>query len=146
MTGIERMAADEAMLVMIKSLAQIPSLQIKTPLKGVWYAKEKMDDKPENALCLTELAVVASLLNPKLSLFFLAFLPQFITAGDAHPMQSMLIRSAIFAAMTFIVFSLYGIFSSAVSHRVLGNHRVLFCIRWGIALAFTTIGIQLVMT
>lgn len=91
-------------------------------------------------------AVVASLLNPKLSLFFLAFLPQFITTGDAHPTQSMLMLSAIFAAMTFIVFSLYGIFSSAVSHRVLGNHRVLFCIRWGIALAFTTIGIQLVMT
>lgn len=91
-------------------------------------------------------AVIANLLNPKLSLFFLAFLPQFIATEDKHPTQSMLILSAIFAAMTFIVFSLYGIFSSAVSHRILGNSRVMFCIRWGIALAFTTIGIQLLMT
>ncbi len=40
-------------------------------------------------------AVVANILNPKLSLFFLAFLPQFIATGDAHPTQSMLILSAI---------------------------------------------------
>src|SRR5688572_24130746 len=50
---------------------------------------------------LIQQAVVANLLNPKLSLFFLAFLPQFIATRDVHPTQSMLILSAIFAAMTF---------------------------------------------
>lgn len=91
-------------------------------------------------------AVVANLLNPKLSLFFLAFLPQFIATSDEHPAQSMLILSAIFAAMTFVVFTLYGIFASSVSHRVLGNHRVMTGIRWGVALAFTAVGIRLAMT
>ena len=66
---------------------------------------------------LIQQAVVANLLNPKLSLFFLAF----------------------------AVFSLYGIFASAVSHSVLGNHRVMTGIRWGVALAFTAVGIRLAM-
>ncbi|OHY61907.1 lysine transporter LysE [Pluralibacter gergoviae] len=90
-------------------------------------------------------AVVANLLNPKLSLFFLAFLPQFIASGDVHPTQSMLILSAIFAAMTFAVFSLYGAFASSVSHYVLGNPRVMTGFRWGVALAFTAVGIRLAM-
>ncbi|WLO87330.1 LysE family translocator (plasmid) [Pantoea agglomerans] len=90
-------------------------------------------------------SVVANLLNPKLSLFFLAFLPQFITSGDVHPTQSMLILSAIFAAMTFAVFSLYGAFASSVSHYVLGNPKVMTGIRWGVALAFTAVGVRLAM-
>ena len=94
---------------------------------------------------LIQQAVVANLLNPKLSLFFLAFLPQFITTRDEHPTQSMLILSAIFAAMTFTVFSLYGIFASGVSNRVLGNRRVMTGIRWAVALAFTAVGIRLAM-
>ncbi len=105
-------------------------------------------DRPGLALshrALIQQAVVANLLNPKLSLFFLAFLPQFIATRDVHPTQSMLLLSAIFAAMTFAVFSLYGIFASAVSHSVLGNHRVMTGIRWGVALAFTAVGIRLAM-
>nr|QLG00603.1 putative RhtB family transporter, amino acid efflux [Leclercia adecarboxylata] len=90
-------------------------------------------------------AIVANLLNPKLSLFFLAFLPQFIATGDVHPTQSMLILSAIFAAMTFAVFSLYGAFASSVSHYVLGNHRVMSGIRWGVALSFSAVGIRLAL-
>ncbi|GAB2937588.1 LysE family translocator [Hafnia psychrotolerans] len=94
---------------------------------------------------LIQQAVVANLLNPKLSLFFLAFLPQFVAANDAHPTRSMLMLSAIFAAMTLAVFSLYGIFASAVSQRVLGNKRVMTGIRWAVALAFTAVGIRLAM-
>jgi threonine/homoserine/homoserine lactone efflux protein len=58
----------------------------------------------------------------------------------------MLILSAVFAAMTLAVFSLYGIFASSVSHFVLRNHRVMACIRWGIALAFTAVGVRLALT
>ncbi|WP_084983770.1 AraC family ligand binding domain-containing protein [Rouxiella silvae] len=46
---------------------------------------------------------------------------------------------------TLPVFSLYGIFASAVSHSVLGNHKVMTGIRWGVALAFTAVGIRLAM-
>ncbi|WP_233600746.1 LysE family transporter [Pantoea agglomerans] len=69
--------------------------------------------------------MVANLRNPKLSLFFLAFLPKFIATRDVNPTQSMLILSVFFAVMTFVVFCLYGVFASAVSHCVLGNRGLM---------------------
>ena len=59
-----------------------------------------------------------NILNPKLSIFFLAFLPQFIAAGEAHPLLRMLELSAVFMAMTFAVFVVYGLFAAAVRDRI----------------------------
>lgn len=58
---IEKLAADEALLVLTRALAQVPRLQMKMPIKGVLYAKEKMDDAPGSAISLTELAAIAGL-------------------------------------------------------------------------------------
>ncbi len=58
---VERLAADEVMLVMTSTLAQMPRLQMKIPLKGVLYAKERMDDEPGSAISLSELAAIAGL-------------------------------------------------------------------------------------
>ena len=92
---------------------------------------------------LVRQAVVANLLNPKLSLFFLAFLPQFVSTQDAHATRNMLMLSAVFAAMTFFVFSLYGMFASSVSEKLLGSRRVMTCVRWAMALAFIAVGVKL---
>lgn len=58
---VEKLAADEALLVMTKALAQMPRSQVKMPIEGVLYAKEKMDDAPGRATSLTELAAIAGL-------------------------------------------------------------------------------------
>ncbi|WP_336779074.1 AraC family transcriptional regulator [Pantoea sp. USHLN256] len=58
---VKNLAADEALLILTNALAQMPRIQIKTPLKGVLYAKEKMDDAPGSAISLTELAAIAGL-------------------------------------------------------------------------------------
>jgi len=92
---------------------------------------------------LVRQAVVANLLNPKLSLFFLAFLPQFVSTQDAHATRNMLMLSAVFAAMTFFVFSLYGMFASSVSEKLLGSRRVMTGVRWAMALAFIAVGVKL---
>lgn len=103
-------------------------------------------NSPSTNGALVRYAVVANALNPKLSIFFLAFLPQFITVGDAHPARTMLILSAVFAVMTFVIFSLYGAFAARVRHRILGNARVMHWIRWSVSLAFIGLAIKLALT
>ena len=66
-----------------------------------------------------------NILNPKLSIFFLAFLPQFIAADDIHPLGRMLELSAAFMAMTFVVFVLYGLFAALVRERVVTRPAVM---------------------
>ncbi|MCL9648500.1 MULTISPECIES: AraC family transcriptional regulator [Pantoea] len=58
---IKKLAADEALLILTNALAQMPRSQMKMPIKGVLYAKEKMDDAPGSAISLTELASIAGL-------------------------------------------------------------------------------------
>lgn len=103
-------------------------------------------NSPSTDGALVRYAVVANALNPKLSIFFLAFLPQFITVGDAHPARTMLLLSAVFAVMTFVIFSLYGAFAARVRHRILGNARVMHWIRWSVSLAFIGLAIKLALT
>ena len=59
-----------------------------------------------------------NILNPKLSIFFLAFLPQFVAANEGHPLMRMLELSGAFMAMTFAVFLLYGLFAASVRDRI----------------------------
>ncbi|MFC6343033.1 LysE family translocator, partial [Nocardioides hankookensis] len=63
--------------------------------------------------------VTLNLLNPKLTIFFFAFLPQFVPAGSPHQLARMLLLSAVFMAMTFVVFAAYGAGAAALRDRVL---------------------------
>ena len=64
-------------------------------------------------------AILINILNPKLSIFFLAFLPQFIAVDEPHPLARMLELSAAFMAMTFAVFAVYGLFAASLRDRVI---------------------------
>ena len=96
----------------------------------------------------TELRVVAdailvNVLNPKLSIFFVAFLPQFVSAGEAHPLVRMSELSAAFMAATFVVFALYGLFAAAARDHVLARPRVLTWMRRSFAAAFGALAVRL---
>ncbi|MFG6487101.1 LysE family translocator [Roseateles sp. BYS78W] len=91
-------------------------------------------------------AVLVNLLNPKLSMFFLAFLPQFIARDDAAPTLAMLQLSAIFMAMTFAVFALYGAFAARMRERVLGNPTAMAWLRRSFAATFVALGAKLAFT
>ena len=91
-------------------------------------------------------AVLVNLLNPKLSMFFLAFLPQFIAPDDAAPTVTMLQLSAIFMAMTFAVFALYGAFAARMREHVLGSPTAMTWLRRSFAATFVGLGVKLALT
>jgi threonine/homoserine/homoserine lactone efflux protein len=69
-------------------------------------------------------AVLINLLNPKLTIFFFAFLPQFVPAGAHDATWRMIGLSGVFMAMTFVVFALYGMFAAAMRDHVITRPRV----------------------
>ena len=88
-------------------------------------------------------AILINILNPKLSIFFFAFLPQFVRADEAHPLLRMSELSAVFMALTFVVFVGYGLFAAAVRNHVISRPRVLTWMRRTFAGAFAALGAKL---
>jgi threonine/homoserine/homoserine lactone efflux protein len=86
-----------------------------------------------------------NILNPKLSIFFLAFLPQFIAADEAHPLARMLELSAVFMLMTYVVFVLYGLFAAGVRDRVVSRPNVMTWLRRAFAGGFALLGARLAL-
>jgi threonine/homoserine/homoserine lactone efflux protein len=84
-----------------------------------------------------------NLLNPKLTIFFLAFLPQFISPSAAWPLGQMLLLSGVFMLMTFIVFALYGLLAHGFRALVMNSKRVQDWMRRGFASAFAGLGLHL---
>ena len=84
-----------------------------------------------------------NILNPKLSIFFLAFLPQFIAADEAHALARMLELSGAFMEMTFAVFVIYGLFAAGVRERVISRPRLMTWLRRSFAAGFATLGARL---
>ncbi|MGM5026440.1 LysE family translocator [Tardiphaga sp. 862_B3_N4_1] len=105
--------------------------------------KVETDDSAQSALQVTTTAILINILNPKLSIFFLAFLPQFISADEAHPLSQMLLLSAVFMLMTFVVFALYGLFAASIRNHVITRPRVLIWMRRCFAGAFAALGAKL---
>lgn len=84
-----------------------------------------------------------NILNPKLSIFFLAFLPQFLTGNIASATSEMILLGVIFMVMTFVVFIGYGIFASAARKRVLQSPYVLKWLHRIFAATFTGLALKL---
>lgn len=91
-------------------------------------------------------AVLINLLNPKLTIFVFAFLPQFVPAGDPDALRTMLGLSAAFMLMTFVVFTLYGVFAASVRTHLIDRTDVVDRIRRVFAASFAGLGIKLALT
>jgi threonine/homoserine/homoserine lactone efflux protein len=96
-----------------------------------------------SALRIIVSAVLTNLLNPKLTLFFLAFLPQFTDPGRP---ASMLELSAVFMLLTFVVFAGYGVCAASVREHVISRPRVTAWMRRTFAASFLALGAKLALT
>jgi len=99
-----------------------------------------------SALSLMVRAVLLNILNPKLTIFFLAFLPQFDAADATAPPADLLVLSGVFMLMTFAVFAIYGLLAHAFRHAVIESPRVQRWLRRGFAASFAGLGINLALT
>ena len=111
--------------------------------RGALAVDGRLDERAGRRVVVT--GVLINILNPKLSIFFLAFLPQFIAADEAQPLARMLELSAVFMLMTWVVFVLYGLFAAAVRDRVVTRPAVMTWLRRAFAGGFAMLGARLAL-
>ena len=91
-------------------------------------------------------AFLLNILNPKLTIFFLAFLPQFIAPDASQPLLNLLILSGVFMAMTFVVFVVYGFVAHAFRRFVIESASVQNWLRLGFSAGFAGLGVKLALS
>jgi threonine/homoserine/homoserine lactone efflux protein len=111
--------------------------------RGALRVERKVGSR--SAVQVTVTAILINILNPKLSIFFLAFLPQFVSPDESDPLARMLALSAVFMLMTFVIFVGYGLFAASIRDHVISRPRVLTWMRRSFAGAFAALGVKLAL-
>ena len=91
-------------------------------------------------------AIAINLLNPKLTIFFFAFLPLFISKGSSSVTIEMIVLSAVFMGITFIVFALYGILASAISDYLMNSSKAVKRLQQAFAVILAGFAVKLALT
>ncbi len=114
---------------------------------NMWREAGSLDIQARNVetspLKIITKAIAINLLNPKLTIFFFAFLPLFISKNSSSPTFEMITLSIVFMAITFIVFALYGILSSAVSVYLTSSSNAFKRIQRAFAVILAGFAVQL---
>jgi threonine/homoserine/homoserine lactone efflux protein len=100
---------------------------------------------PPSATRVISSGVLVNILNPKLTIFFFAFLPQFVSTDDEGALLHMLGLSGVFMLVTLVVFAGYGVFAASVRTRVIGRPRVMTWMRRAFAGSFVALGARLAL-
>jgi threonine/homoserine/homoserine lactone efflux protein len=115
-------------------------------LKEHGALKIEKEIAPRSVTQIVVTAVLINILNPKLSIFFFAFLPQFVSANEPHALPRMLELSSVFMFLTFVVFAGYGVFAASVRDHITSRPKVLTWMRRSFAGAFAALGAKLALS
>jgi threonine/homoserine/homoserine lactone efflux protein len=112
--------------------------------KGALAVREEA--APRSSLNVILSGILINILNPKLTIFFFAFLPQFVSADEPRAVPRMLELSAVFMLLTFVVFGVYGVFAASVRNHVISRPRVMIWMRRVFAGSFVALSARLAVT
>lgn len=104
------------------------------------------DIAPRSATKVIVSGILINILNPKLTIFFFAFLPQFVSANETNAFLRMAELSSAFMLLTFVVFVGYGTFAAVIRNHVISRPRVLMWMRRAFAGAFVALAARLAFT
>jgi threonine/homoserine/homoserine lactone efflux protein len=114
-------------------------------LRDEGLLRDAPETSPQSAKQVIASAILLNVLNPKLTIFFFAFLPQFVDSNDSHALSRMVGLSMVFMTLTFVVFVIYGIFAAMIRQHVISRPRVLKWMRRTFAGAFVALGAKLAL-
>ncbi len=110
-------------------------------------ALEVSSEKRARTLSRTALdGALLNVLNPKLSLFFLAFLPQFVSPASENATSTLFFHAFVFMVLTFVVFIGYGAMASLARDYVINRPNVMAWLKRGFAATFGALGVKLALS
>lgn len=89
--------------------------------------------------------VASNVMNPKIAVFFLAYLPQFVDPAAGGTAPQLLLLGLAFALLTWLLFSLLGYFSGTLGDRLLHRPRLSEALRWATGGVFVALGLRLAL-
>lgn len=108
-----------------------------------------LSDKPvqnKGTGSLYRQGIYMNILNPKVGLFFLAFLPQFVNSNAGNSSEQMVLLGILFMLQTIIIFSTVATFAGIFSNKILSRPNIAKYINYVKCSVFALIGIKLVLT
>ena len=101
------------------------------------------DAQKQSAFRIARRGALINILNPKLSIFFLALLPPFLSGNPDTVTSEMILLGAIFMALTFVIFVGYGVFAAFARRSILQNARVRAWLNRSFAAIFGALAVRL---
>ena len=91
-------------------------------------------------------AFLINILNPKLTIFFLTFLPLFVSSGSRSPVLQLSVLSGVFMVMTLVIFIIYGFLANGVRGYIIGSPKTIQYMKKSFAVVIGYFGAKLALT